>query len=87
MNRQQANQNLALVLNYLTTFQPESFYTVDITPHEAILHFFDLDKTHEEVYELSVKLNSLRIVGSELELRRNEKLDQTTFDIYWPYGY
>lgn len=87
MTRETAFMNCALIMNYLCTYYPESYMTMDVNPHETRVHFFDLDKTEQEVKGVIVEVEELTMAGADIRTDYNENIGQTTFDIIWPYGY
>ena len=87
MTRETAFMNCALIMNYLCTYYPKSYMTMDVNPHEVRVHYFDLDKTEQEVKGVILKMEELTMVGADITTNFNENIGLTTFDIIWPYGY
>ena len=87
MTRETACNNGYLVLNYLATYYATAYTTLEVTPHEVRIHYFDMEASDEEVTSIVQKLEAIRIEGSEVHLNKNENTGSMTFDVIWPYGY
>ena len=85
MTREKAIINAELCEKYLATYYPQVYLTMDIEPRQCKIHFFTMCHTEKEVIQAAKSLDTLRLVESELEFVKNEKLDCLTFDIYWEY--
>lgn len=70
-------------MNYLATYERKAYLTMDITPYEVRVHYFNLNLTDAEVEEVEDKLEALIMTGTEIEFDRNEQLNQLTFNIIW----
>lgn len=86
MTREQAIINGEMVLNYLSTYYPESYLILDVNPHEVRIYYFDLKKTESEENCVLSLVEELTMCGAEVTTNYNENIGQMTFDIKWPYG-
>lgn len=85
MNRFQAIMNGMACLNYLATYHPKSYVSMDITACDVSVHICDYELTEQEVRAVADKLDCLRMAGSELRYFFNDELGQLTFTIQWSF--
>lgn len=85
MKREEAIINAGLCENYLASFYKEALLTKDISKFNVSVHFVDMTKDKEQVKKVAKELETLRIVGSEVEFIMNDHLNILTFTIYWYY--
>lgn len=72
-------------MNYLTFYQPKAFITLDVTPYEVNIHYFNMRQTDDEVKETGKKLDRIRVAGSQIKYICNPTTEVMTFDVTWPY--